>query len=130
MKKLCTISGCALVVAFLLAPCDANAQRYRYMDSSGNIHFVDSWKQVPREFREQIVPPTPTPVLDERAKKDLQRRQEREVKEAKRKADQRKREIEKSLKAAQKQNRSAAPRGEPPPVDQGRSQDDRIEMIR
>jgi hypothetical protein len=100
------------------------------MDSSGNIHFVDSWKQVPREFREQIVPPTPTPVLDERAKKDLQRRQEREVKEAKRKADQRKREIEKSLKAAQKQNRSAAPRGEPPPVDQGRSQDDRIEMIR
>lgn len=130
MKKLCTISGCVLVVACLLAPCEVSAQRYRYMDGSGNIHFVDSWKQVPREFREQIVPPTPTPMLDKKAQRELQRQKEREVREAQRKVEARKREIERNRKAAQKQSRTATTRGEAPPADPGRMGEDRIEMIR
>lgn len=119
-----------ILVVFLLAPSDAIAQRYKYMDASGNIHFVDSWKQVPREFREQIVPPTPTPVLDEKGKKQLQRLREREAREAQRKADARKREIEKNMRAAQKQNRQAAGRVDAPPVEQSRTREDHIEMIK
>jgi type IV secretory pathway VirB10-like protein len=45
------------------------AQSYRYMDSSGTIHFVDSVNKVPREYRQQVAPFTPTPVLDERQKR-------------------------------------------------------------
>jgi hypothetical protein len=33
------------------------------MDSSGNLRFADSIKDVPKEYRQQIYPPTPTPVL-------------------------------------------------------------------
>jgi hypothetical protein len=130
MKKLgvmiCVVFGCASA----LAPVDASAQRYKYMDNSGNIHFVDSFKQVPREFREQVVPPTPTPVLDEKGRKQLQRYREREAREAQRKAEARKREIEKNLKAAQKQNRLAAGRGDAAPVEQSKTREDRIEMIK
>ena len=42
------------------------AQQIRYMDSSGNLHFVDSVSEVPSRYRQQVVPYTPTPVLDAR----------------------------------------------------------------
>jgi hypothetical protein len=45
---------------------EVHAQQVRYMDSSGNIHFVDRLSEVPPRYREQVVPPTPTPVLDRR----------------------------------------------------------------
>jgi hypothetical protein len=46
------------------------------MDSSGNLHFADSIKEVPKQYREQIYPPTPTPVLNRQ--QQLQKRMEEE----------------------------------------------------
>lgn len=68
---------CAVIALSLTS--SAYAQQVRYMDSSGNIHFVDSLKQVPPRYREQVVPPTPTPVLD---KKALQQKRQAEAKAA------------------------------------------------
>lgn len=130
MKKLGTIGSLTLAIVCALAPWSAEAQRYKYMDSSGNIHFVDSWKQVPREFREQIIPPTPTPALDDKTRRQLQRQKEREVRDAQRKVEARKREIEKNMKAAQKHSQTNSARGEAPSADQGRSREGHIEMIR
>ena len=130
MKKIAAVTCIALVVASSFLPVDASAQRYRYMDSSGNIHFVESWKQVPREFRDQIVPPTPTPVLDAKARRQFEHEKERQVRDAQRKAEKRKREIEKNLKNAQKQNRAAGANGSAPPVEKSRGGADNIEMIR
>lgn len=50
----------------------------RYMDEAGNIRFVNRMKEVPREYREQIIPPTPAPVLDERQRAALKRKQQEE----------------------------------------------------
>lgn len=65
----------------------AYGQQMRYMDSSGNLHFVDNLKQVPRQYREQIVPPTPTPVLDKKALQ--QKRYEEQVALRERQAEER-----------------------------------------
>ena len=54
------------------------AEQLRYMDEAGNIRFVHRMNQVPRQYREQIVPPTPTPVLDHRQRAELKRRQQEE----------------------------------------------------
>ncbi len=67
----------------LSAPLErAFADQYRYMDSSGNIYFVDSINQVPPRYREQVFPPTPVPVYDKKTQA-LVNRMQREA-EAKR----------------------------------------------
>jgi hypothetical protein len=40
----------------------ASAQQVRYIDSSGNIHFVDSINKVPQRYRLQVATPTPVAV--------------------------------------------------------------------
>lgn len=72
---------------------EAIAQRYRYVDSSGNIHFVNNLKQVPKQYMHQIMTPTPRPVLSKRdlarqRSEDLRLRQVAEA-EARRKKRQR-----------------------------------------
>jgi type IV secretory pathway VirB10-like protein len=69
-----------LAALMLTALCcaTATAEQLRYMDEAGNIRFVHRMNQVPRQYREQIVPPTPTPVLDHRQKMELKRRQQEE----------------------------------------------------
>ena len=54
------------------------ADQLRYMDEAGNIRFVNRMKEVPREYREQIVPPTPRPKLDARQLSQVKRKQEEE----------------------------------------------------
>lgn len=85
-----------LCVVAALVPSCVLAQALRYVDEAGNIRFAEGLKQVPRQYREQIVPPTPTPVLDKRAlqeKKRLEmeamRRREMEEQRKKREAVQR-----------------------------------------
>ena len=96
----------AILTALLIAtPFEVQAQRYRYMDSSGNIHFVDSLADVPRQYREQLVPPTPTPVLDARQRKELQRAKEREYKERLRQVENKKRELERVRKTMERQQK-------------------------
>jgi hypothetical protein len=77
----------------------AAAQRYRYMDDAGNIRFVDSLSEVPVRYREQINPPTPTPILDKQAlaakKREEQRlAREKMMEERKRKVEERRKEAE------------------------------------
>ena len=133
MKRL---SALYLLVStmFLLCATDAHAQQHRYMDSSGNIHFVDSLSDVPRQYREQLVPPTPTPVLDARQRKELQQRKEREARDRQRQIDAKKREIERTRQMLQRQQRvqggttntvPAPPKGAAPSV-----REDQIEVIR
>jgi type IV secretory pathway VirB10-like protein len=85
----------------------AEAQQFRYMDAAGNIFFVDHLSKVPKEYRAQVAPPTPTPVLskeqqnaarrqariDEQRRNDEEMRKERERKQrASSAADQRRQE--------------------------------------
>jgi len=123
----------ALTLLSLLA-CDAHAQQYRYMDSSGNIHFVDSLGDVPRQYRQQLVPPTATPVLDARQRRELQQRKEREQKERQHQIEAKKRELERARKAIEREQRvrggksnavPAPPKGSAPVV-----REDQIEVIR
>lgn len=75
------------------------------MDSSGNIHFVDSLGDIPREYRQQVVAPTATPVLDQRQRQELQRAKEREYKDRLRQAENKKRELERVRKAMERDQR-------------------------
>lgn len=66
----------------LVSSGNAVAEDYHYMDSSGNIHSVESINQVPSRYREQVIPPTPVPVYDKKTEA-LMKRMQREA-EAKR----------------------------------------------
>jgi|GEM_PF-1930796 len=68
-----------VALACLLWCSTALAEQLRYMDEAGNIRFVNRMSEVPRQHREQIVPPTPTPVLNQRQKAELKRRQQQEL---------------------------------------------------
>lgn len=48
----------------LLFSLSVSAEQLRYIDDSGNMHFVDSISQVPKRYLSQVVPPTPVPVID------------------------------------------------------------------
>jgi hypothetical protein len=65
------------------------AQQHRYMDSSGNIHFVDNVYQIPQRYRQQVMTPTPVPVLDRKALAE-KKRQEQQAKREKAAEDRRK----------------------------------------
>jgi type IV secretory pathway VirB10-like protein len=45
------------------------------MDSSGNIHFVDSLTQVPGQYKQQVIPPTPIPKYDKKQIAEIKRQQ-------------------------------------------------------
>ncbi len=82
------------------------------MDSAGNIRFADSIEQVPRQYRGQIFPPTPTPVLDKRAQQELKRAKEKEEnrriheeREKRREADKRRAELEKKRQREERELR-------------------------
>lgn len=66
---------------FVLASSPCTAQQIRYMDSSGNIHFVDNVYQVPPRYREQVMTPTPVPVLDRKALAEQKRKEQQERRE-------------------------------------------------
>jgi len=90
----------SLVVASVMCACfwssPASAQRVRYMDSAGNIHFVDSIKQVPEKYRTQVATPTPVPFIDpnDPAQRAIQmnnmqaQQQQRAAEEARKRAEQ------------------------------------------
>ena len=84
----------SLLVLVLLLICSQSelclAQRLMYLDKSGNIHFVDSLAEVPNEYREQLVTPTPGPKTMKEYKKLT-----REIQKSKRE----------KLKVVQKQSR-------------------------
>lgn len=119
---------------------NVEAQRYRYMDSSGNIHFVDSLGDVPRQYRQQIVPATPTPVLDAKQKKEIQRAKERENRERQRQIENKKRELERARRAIEREQKLQASRSGSVPKDpspshqsapqQAPQREDQIEVIR
>ena len=104
------------------------------MDSSGNIHFVDSLGDVPRQYRQQLVAPTPAPVLDQRQRQELQRAKEREHRERLRQAEYKKRELERVRKAMERDQRlrggkaNAVPA--PPQAAAPAARQDSIEVIR
>jgi hypothetical protein len=133
MKHLLSFS-LSLIAVTSLCTSEVHAQQYRYMDSSGNIHFVDSLSDIPRQYREQLVPPTPTPVLDARQRKELQNRKEREAKERQRQIEMKKREAERIRKTIERQQRVASGKGNsvpaPPKGAAPGVREDEIEVIR
>jgi Na+-translocating ferredoxin:NAD+ oxidoreductase RnfG subunit len=85
------------------------AQQIRYMDSSGNLHFVDDLSQVPPRYRQQVVPYTPTPVLDKRQQQAkyrqeqaLLRRKEQEERRKRMEAERRQLRLERELQKSRK----------------------------
>ena len=71
-----------LLLPMLVLAASAVAE-YRYIDESGNIHFVDHEKDVPARYRSQLYP-TPTPMTPkewqkmQREKEKAQKKKERE----------------------------------------------------
>jgi hypothetical protein len=93
------------------------ADQVRYMDSSGNIHFVDRPSEVPKKYILQVMTATPTPYLDRRALNELKRkkmqaqadqmRQQRQREnEARRHRDQQEREARKEERELQRRDAS------------------------
>lgn len=62
-KALFTLS----LISLFLIPLSASSQSFRYMDESGNIHFVDNVTQIPPRYRNQVL--YPTPVMTGKPKK-------------------------------------------------------------
>ena len=104
--------GIVWCVLWMLAVSPAGADQLRYMDRSGNIRFADSIDQVPRQYRQQIYPATPTPVLDRKAQAELKRRQQEEAnhkmqleREKKREAERRRAELERERQREERELR-------------------------
>jgi hypothetical protein len=57
-----------LVISLVLAfnTTSVLGERFKYIDSSGNIIFVDSLYDVPAKYRNQVLAPTPTPTEEQR----------------------------------------------------------------
>lgn len=87
-----TIRAAIFVASCVLVTSSVYADQIRYMDNSGNLRFVDSIAQVPRQYREQIYPATPTPVLDKKGLADLKRRDKEEANRKLREQQEKKRE--------------------------------------
>jgi Skp family chaperone for outer membrane proteins len=83
---------------------NAFAQAYRYMDSSGNINFVDRPEQVPQKYRHQI-PALVTPIVRLEAKeaRKLEQERERKRKEIQRKQDSERQKREKEIKRLERE---------------------------
>jgi hypothetical protein len=82
---------------------EACAERYRYIDSSGNIRWADSILQVPQRYRDQVTQPTPAP--DEKTYKwllDQKRKQDQEKKKREQEEERQQREEEKRVKAEER----------------------------
>jgi len=82
----------------------AFGQQVRYMDSSGNIHFVDNVYQVPPRYRQQVETPTPVPVLDRKALAE-KKRQEQQVKRENAAKEKEKRRQEREQKAEEQRRK-------------------------
>lgn len=78
LTRLALLLGLVALLAVTPATQSARADTYRYIDESGNIFFVDSVNKVPVKFRDQVLPPPPTPVLSKRDLKKLERMQRKE----------------------------------------------------
>jgi hypothetical protein len=107
---------CAVVVIVAIGSSNsAIADQLRYMDSSGNIIFVDSLNQVPTRYRDQVVPPTPVPAYDRKTAALMKRMQrEAEVKKIRAQRDKEREELrqkklrERELKELEKEIRRRA----------------------
>ena len=96
-----------------LVPSASLADSLRYMDESGNIHFVDRLSDIPTRYRGQVSDTKPTPVSQEEYRQQLSEwkrkkaAEEREVKRQQRERDRqekaKKRELEKADKKKQKE---------------------------
>jgi len=61
------------------------ADQIRYMDKAGNIIFVDKIADVPDQYRDQVIKPTPIPVLSKQQINEMKRKQREQEDEIKRK---------------------------------------------
>lgn len=98
----------ALSVLLLGALRESCAEQIRYIDDAGNIRFVDRVAEVPRQYRQQVVPPTPTVFLDRKAQLELQRRQRDAAREKERKEQEKRRELQKRQRELEKQQQREA----------------------
>lgn len=105
------------IVAVLIVGIHSPAfgQQVRYMDSSGNINFVDNVSQVPPRYRQQVETPTPVPVLDRKGMAQKRRqeqlaKQEKAVKEKEKRREERERKYEEQRRKKEeaKKNRNKA----------------------
>lgn len=58
-KQLISFAITGLVL--FIGACPSHAQPFRYMDSSGNLFWVDRIEDIPMRYRNQVLAPTPVP---------------------------------------------------------------------
>jgi Skp family chaperone for outer membrane proteins len=91
------------LIILLLFPLVGAAQTYRYIDHAGTIHWVDSLKEVPEQYRYQALPPTPTPNYGKGGAKQAQAEYKKKVAEDKKEYQKKKKEYDKKKKDFEKQ---------------------------
>lgn len=103
---------CAALVALVVsgATSTARADRYRYIDESGNIHWVERFSQVPERYRNQLLKPTPIPTG-----KEGQEWHRQQMTEYKQRMAEQKREEKLRRDAAEKAQKAAARKAASPP---------------
>jgi type IV secretory pathway VirB10-like protein len=101
-----------LALALIVTCRSAISDQVRYMDSSGNIHFVESLSRVPSQYRQQVIPPTPIPKYDKKQLAEIKRQQRalevkklREEKAKQREELKKKRQKEAELRKQEKENK-------------------------
>lgn len=102
---------------FLVAAAPAYADSVMFIDEGGNIHFVDSWQQVPPQYRNQLRK-APTPVPDPQTLKKLE--VERKKSEQKAQKEKQQQEAEARQRRVREENKrfNRRPTSSPAPVRQ------------
>ena len=111
MNKLVIVSLCSVLCIYQSA---VYAQSFRYMDKAGNIFWVDSIDQVPREYLDQVVKPTPKPVLSKKQQRQVEaekKRIQKEKEKAEKTKEKKKKHLEKERQKKLKEKERKAKEG-------------------
>jgi glutaredoxin len=69
------LKGFAFFIFLFLSTNAVAQQTYRYVDEAGNIFFAERLSDIPSQYLNQVVPPTPPPYRTEKEKRKWERQQ-------------------------------------------------------
>lgn len=101
-----------ILVLFLSFATPAFADSVMFIDEGGNIHFVDNWRDVPPQYRNQLRK-SPTPMADPKTIRKMEA--ERKKQEQKAEQEQKKRLAEEKQRRIREENQKYKVQSSPKP---------------
>ncbi len=74
------------ILSLVLCAKEATAQTIRYQDEAGNIYFVEKFSDVPDQYRNQVIPPSPPPYTNDKERRAWLKEQKKLAKDQAREA--------------------------------------------